>query len=243
MSGELSFFYVAGNTMDHDNSVGPCDGENALHQQIAVLAAYALVSEGRLDEAEQALRVADGSSQSCASIDVLARIAVQKGDLHQAARLWSEVLDRDPKNEAAQLALSRLRSPWKVCAVFRRLVLLFVVSAIGFLAVIGGWTVYLCGLKTHAESATVIVNQTAPEVAATKIPTAHAAILVEGLPPPPSMAIERLSALQPIFTFKLPTESFISDGVLSTNWTETKIISAINRRVSTATSAAFQEDK
>jgi len=69
--------------------------------------AHHLILHGRLPEAERALTRHTESTQSVAGLDLLARIAVQNGELKRADSLWQSVLQINPDNTVAQAALWR----------------------------------------------------------------------------------------------------------------------------------------
>lgn len=78
-----------------------------------LLRAFACGATGNLVEAERLLGDVPDDTRSIQELDLLARIAVHRGDDQRAASLWRGVLVTDPQNESARAALARLRSPWK----------------------------------------------------------------------------------------------------------------------------------
>ncbi len=210
--------------MDQDNRERPCDSA-PLHEEIAVLAAGSLVAGGRFEEAEAFLFRTDGSPQSCAAMDLLARISVQKGDLRKAEQLWLKVLERDASNEAALMALRRIRSSWIVYAVVRRLGILVATALIGCLTVIGGVALYQ-GLHCSRLPPDADVGARLAAPAAVSSSTAeHEADLHVGEPLlPQSTAIERPSVAQEPSPCRPPPMLTISGCTVTTNATETRIV-------------------
>ena len=74
--------------------------------EVAILRAYALASQGRYAEAENLLKSADGSLDTLAGADLLARIRFELGDIESANQIWEQVLSVDPTNESALMALN-----------------------------------------------------------------------------------------------------------------------------------------
>lgn len=120
------------------------ESESETVSELEFLAASSEASAGNFDEAELILRRPGKLSTSGRTLDLLARIAVYKGQFAEARRLWLAVLAGDPTNECAKAALARLGRSWLFLAFARRvayltgLAALFCLSAVGLLILIGG---------------------------------------------------------------------------------------------------------
>jgi flagellar motor protein MotB len=114
---------------DTDNSVSD--------PAIDYLMAWNFVASGNLDEAEHLLKKSGELPSSPTALDLLARIAVQKGQFEKAAKLWKVVLEKDPTNEAAKAAIEKLDSPWLTVALIKRAAVLASVTILLCLSVIG----------------------------------------------------------------------------------------------------------
>jgi flagellar motor protein MotB len=101
------------------------------------LTALNLVASGNLDEAERLLRKSEEQQPTLAALDLLARIAVQKGQFEQAGQLWKAVLERDPTHEAAKAAIKLLGSPWIKAALIKRISFLASIVVVLCLALVG----------------------------------------------------------------------------------------------------------
>ncbi len=113
------------------------DDIRAVITDLDFLTAASLAADGDFDEAEAILARIRSGVRAIDATDLLARIAVQKGEWRKAEQHWTTVLESDPGRVSAQHALSRLRSPWLLHAVIRRLIFLGVLGLFGFLALIG----------------------------------------------------------------------------------------------------------
>lgn len=124
--------------MQQDNHPIEAEGESkAVSADLDLLTAAGLAADGDLDEAEALLSRTEADSLSIDATELLARIAVQKGEWRRAQQLWMAVLKKDPDRASAQRALSRMRSPWLMYAICRRLLYLCVLCVIGCLSVAG----------------------------------------------------------------------------------------------------------
>jgi outer membrane protein OmpA-like peptidoglycan-associated protein len=124
--------------MQQDNHPIEVEGESrAVSADLDLLTAAGLAADGDLDEAEAVLSRTGADSRSVDATELLARIAVQKGEWHRAQQLLATVLEKDPSRASAQRALSRMRSPWLVYAVVRRMLYLCALGLIGCLSVAG----------------------------------------------------------------------------------------------------------
>jgi hypothetical protein len=101
------------------------------------LTAWNLAASGNTDEAEAILCRGGRLPSSVESVDLLARIAVQKGQFQQARRLWKAVLEKDPSHESAKAALTRLGSPWMAAALTKRIAFLAGIAVVLCLSVFG----------------------------------------------------------------------------------------------------------
>lgn len=120
------------------------------------LTAQNFVASGKLEEAEDLLRQRGEQSLSIASLDLLARIAMQKGQTDQAQQLWKSVLEKEPDNEAAKSALKRLNSPWIAIALIKRIALLASIFVILSLSAVGLFTLFNGDRPLQPQSATSI---------------------------------------------------------------------------------------
>lgn len=153
-----------------DNRPIKVEGERAsFGGDIDFLAAMSLAANGDIDEAETLLTRTGMDSCSIDATDLLARIAVQKGEWGRARQLWEAVLEKDPNRTSAQRALARMRSPWIVYAVFRRLLFLCALGLIGCLSVTGA--VALLHYDRWGTSAVIVTapaSPPAPEITAAR---------------------------------------------------------------------------
>jgi outer membrane protein OmpA-like peptidoglycan-associated protein len=101
------------------------------------LTAWNLVAGGNFDEAELLLQKNGELPSSLAALDLLARIAVQKGHFKEAEQLWKAVLEKDPNHEAAKAAMERLDSPWIAVALIKRLAFLASIAIVLILSIVG----------------------------------------------------------------------------------------------------------
>jgi hypothetical protein len=104
---------------------------------IAFLSASTLAAAGRLEEAQSTLCPGGQLPASPPALDLLARIALQSGNVEQARRLWHAASQASPAYEPATKALNSLGSPWFAVAAAKRLVVLLMLSLMACLAVVG----------------------------------------------------------------------------------------------------------
>jgi flagellar motor protein MotB len=116
------------------------------------LIAQNLVVSGNLDEAEHLLRKGGEQSLSIEALDLLARIAAQRGNFEQAGELWKTVLEKDPDNEAAKAAIKRLDSPWIAVALIKRLAFLASIAVVFFLSIVGLFALFNVDWKSQLKS-------------------------------------------------------------------------------------------
>lgn len=114
---------------------------DSLRKELAYLQANILITEGKIDEAEELLSNLAQFSADPEKLDLLARISVLQGNYQKAKTIWETILQNDPKNELAFMALRRLASPWKTYAVLRRLVFLALLAVAAILCVVGVVTI------------------------------------------------------------------------------------------------------
>lgn len=118
------------------------------------ITAQNLIASGNLGDAESLLRKKEEQFLSVESLDLLARIAVQKGQHDQAGQLWKSVLKNDPANEAAKSALKRLDSSWVAVALFKRFALMAGILVIIFLSVVGLFALFNGDRQSQPQSVT-----------------------------------------------------------------------------------------
>lgn len=115
----------------------PNANDSASNSALDYLTAWNLVANGNLDEAEQLLRKSGEPPLSIADMDLLARIAVQKGQHEQARQLWKTILEKDPTHEAAKAAIEKLGSPWIAVALIKRIAFLASIAVVLCLSMVG----------------------------------------------------------------------------------------------------------
>lgn len=115
----------------------PDESDAETLSELRLLAATNEADAGHYDEAVTQLRAAGELAVSVRGLDLRARIAVQKGQFAEARRLWLNVLQDDPGNEAAREALAKLGSPWVAIAVIKRFTFLAGVATLIALASFG----------------------------------------------------------------------------------------------------------
>jgi outer membrane protein OmpA-like peptidoglycan-associated protein len=115
----------------------PGPDNSASTPDLDFLTAWSLVACGNLDEAEHLLRKTGELPTSPSALDLLARIAVRKGQYEQAGQLWKAVLEKDPNHKAAKAAMERLDSPWIAVALIKRLAFLASIAIVLILSIVG----------------------------------------------------------------------------------------------------------
>ena len=104
---------------------------------VAFLAAVSLAGAGRLEDA-QSILCADGQLPSSPQgLDLLARIALQAGDVEEARKYWQAALQTNHAYEPARKAVDSLGSPWFALAAAKRFTVLALGSITVGLAVVG----------------------------------------------------------------------------------------------------------
>jgi tetratricopeptide (TPR) repeat protein len=101
-----------------------------IKNQLILLYASQLATCGQLDEAEKLIKEDKMLSSSPMSLDLLARIAVQKGHFNQAKKLWQMALALDPDNKTIQIALACISGPWLFQSMLKRISFLTIVALI-----------------------------------------------------------------------------------------------------------------
>ena len=79
--------------------------------EVAILRAYALLSQGRYDEAEQMLAGASGALNTPSGADLLARIRFEQGLEDAAQEIWGRIHAVYPEFEPASDALAAFENP------------------------------------------------------------------------------------------------------------------------------------
>lgn len=114
-------------------------------QESAMLAdALIKASVGHELEAEKVLLVRGEKNLSPDGLDLLARLALSRGDVDHARELWQNALKKDPGHKLALAALETLAAPWILRSMAMRLLKLTGV-AIAFLLCFHGLSVLLGG--------------------------------------------------------------------------------------------------
>ena len=130
---------------DHGKMSLGAESGASITDVLDLIAARRLANDGALDEAEGLLSRSVSSSTPSIILDMLARVMVRKGEFEKARELWMTILEREPDNQAAKSALSRLRTPWLAIAIAKRISILAAISlgltlaAVGFFALSGPW--------------------------------------------------------------------------------------------------------
>jgi outer membrane protein OmpA-like peptidoglycan-associated protein len=196
---------------------------DAVSESLALLEASRLVANGELEEAEILLCRTANPPSSCAALDLLARISVQKGQFDKARRLWLAVLEKDSAHAAAKSALARLDSPWLAWAIIKRLGVLAAYAIVLLLAAMGVMALF-CGQRCTGSSRTCALRRTTCVAGSKGTGLAqHSPVAsVEGQPaivPAPAIG-DRAGA-----AFRKPPPVFsVPDCTVSTNATETRIV-------------------
>jgi len=111
--------------------------EASIRSQIQFLQAQEAALCGHYEHAESILSGIENEAIGPDALDLMARIAVQKGQIKKARQLWAVVLKKDPGNEKASAALKRLHSSWLSLAIFKRVVFLAIIAALIFMTCYG----------------------------------------------------------------------------------------------------------
>jgi hypothetical protein len=108
------------------------------------LRAFALAATGQLDEAERLLDADPVEAKSARELDLLARIAVQRGDDARARTLWERALATDPQDFTARAALKILQGHWRTWNGLRAICLVAVPVILLVTTLIGSITYLRC---------------------------------------------------------------------------------------------------
>ena len=121
--------------MDAETTTNPNDILGTA--DVAFLAAASLAGAGRLEDA-QSILCANGQLPSTPQgLDLLARIALQTGNVEEARKYWQAALQTNPGYQPARKAVDSLSSPWFAFAAAKRFTVLAMGSiTVGF-AVVG----------------------------------------------------------------------------------------------------------
>ena len=121
--------------MDAETTTNPNDIPGTA--DVAFIAAVSLAGAGRLEDA-QSILCADGQLPSSPQgLDLLARIALQAGDVEEARKYWQAALQTNPAYQPARKAVDSLSSPWFALAAAKRFTVLAMGSITVGLAAVG----------------------------------------------------------------------------------------------------------
>ena len=157
--------------MDAKVTTNPAD--NPGNADVAFLTASTLASVGRLDDAQSILCPGGQLPSSPQGLDLLARIALQTGNVEEARNYWQAALQANPAYEPARKALDSLGSPWFALAAAKRTALLAFGSITACLAVVGLLALFRQLPYSTAQPQSVLLTRTipiAPRQAATDLP-------------------------------------------------------------------------
>jgi len=127
-----------GTTAKHDSNARPDSA--ALKMAGELLKAQQCMLAGDFAQAEVILTKGDKPHTSVSALDLLARIAIQKGEFRQAKTLWQSALKQDAGFSPAKAALARLETPWLLIAIAKRIAVLIGFAAILALTGVGIFT-------------------------------------------------------------------------------------------------------
>ena len=105
--------------------------------QIRLARATELAQLRKFVEAEGVLSPNGELPDNPRELDLLARIAVHRGELPQARRLWQAILQKDPTHEPAKAALQQLGSPWLMFSFDTRTAFLVGIATLICLSMVG----------------------------------------------------------------------------------------------------------
>jgi len=115
---------------------------SGISNDLDLLEASRLITAGEITKAEEILRRIHSRMPSCEALDLMARIAVSKGQMSEARSLWQEVLEIDRSNVSAKAALARLDSPWLVPAILARCGFLVTMALLASLVIVGVFALF-----------------------------------------------------------------------------------------------------
>jgi len=129
---------------------------------VAFLTAATLAGAGRLEDAQSILCPGGQLPSSPQALDLLARIALQTGNVAEARNYWQAALRANPAYEPARKALDSLGSPWFALAAAKRITLLAFGSITVGLAVVGLLALIRQPPQFTAQPQPVLVSRTIP---------------------------------------------------------------------------------
>ena len=121
--------------MDAETTTNPNDIPGTA--DVAFLAAVSLAGAGRLEDAQSILCADRQLPSSPQGLDLLARIALQAGDVEEARKYWQAALQTNPAYQPARKAVDSLSSPWFALAAAKRFTVLAMGSITVGLAAVG----------------------------------------------------------------------------------------------------------
>lgn len=123
---------------------------------LVVVEALILSAQGHEQEAMQLLMSTGEENLSPAGLDLLARLAIQSGQITRSRSLWNRALQRDPSFAPAKTALAKLNTPWLAKSMLMRLgqltgiACVIAFAAFGLLAVFSGMRNVSCPVAASA---------------------------------------------------------------------------------------------
>lgn len=120
--------------------------------RIEILLAQNAAACGKWDDAERLLASQVINSDAPDRLDTLARIAVARGQIGEARRLWEKALAVAPDDARIRQALNTLDSPWILTATLRRIAWLLSCACVVCLSIIGAAALAAKGLSITSES-------------------------------------------------------------------------------------------
>lgn len=123
---------------------------------LVVIEALLLSAQGQEQEAMQLLTSAGEETLSSAGLDLLARLAIQSGQITRSRALWNRALQRDPSFAPAKIALAKLNTPWLAKRMLMRLgqltgiACVIAFAAFGLVAVFSGMRNISCPVAASA---------------------------------------------------------------------------------------------
>ena len=165
--------------------------------QIRLARATELAQLRRFLEAEAVLSPNGELPGNPEELDLLARIAVHRGQFSQARRLWQAILQKDPTHEPAKAALQRLGSRWLMFSFHQRTAFLVGVAALACFSV-GGLVAIWSGFRLSE------LSRTAPS--ATRTITRQKSPLAPGMAKAPTDGSNENGRDTPIAPGNIPTQ-------------------------------------
>lgn len=143
---------------DLSNKQGHNTSNMVSEQAIDYLNAWNYLASGELEEADRLLRKNGKLPDSVVALDLLARIAVQKGCFDEAKILWEAVLEKDPHNEAAKAAIKKLKSPWLSISLIKRTAILLSLVIVLYISILGILTFFKENQKKEQQPTITIIS-------------------------------------------------------------------------------------